>query len=117
MTPSAFRSLSDDDQAEMIAYITEICPSCGNLRSVCSDPERPFYPQRAVCYATAVKEVTVRRLRKLHSQDAAEALHPLDGLGVWASPDDLTPDDDFLNESPLHGFHQEQGSDGQPHQG
>lgn len=80
----------------MIAYVTEICPSCGNLRSVCSDPEQPFYPQRQVCYATAVKQVTVRKLQKRHKQEPGEQLHPLDGVGVWASPHDLTPDDDFV---------------------
>lgn len=81
----------------MIAHTVEVCPSCGNLRSVCSDPDLALYPQKSVCYPTAVKELTLRRLRKRHSDDmGTEELHPLDGLAVWVSHDDLTPDDDFV---------------------
>lgn len=80
----------------MIAYVTDICTSCGNLRSVCSDPNVPLYPQRAVCYATAVKELTVRRLRKKYPKDPGDELHDLDGVGVWVSPHDLSPEDDFV---------------------
>lgn len=80
----------------MIAYVTEICPSCGNLRAVCSDPNVPLYPQRRMCYATAVRDLTVRRLQKKHKAEPGEELHPLDGLSVWVSPEDLTPDDDFV---------------------
>ena len=97
LTPPAFRALSDDDQAEMIAYVVDICPSCGNLKSVCSDPDRPFYPQRSMCYATAVRELTSRRLRAKHKgEPGTQDLHPLDGMGLWASPEDHTPDDDFV---------------------
>lgn len=81
----------------MIAYVIEVCPECGNLRSVCSDPERSFYPQRRMCYAAAVQQLTLRRLRAKHKGEPSLAeLHPLDGMGVYVSPDDLTPDDDFV---------------------
>lgn len=95
MTPGQFRALSEDEQAEILAFEQELCPACGNLRSVCSDPERAFYPQRSMCYASAVKEVVLRRLRKRHDGEPGTELHPLDGMGVWVSPDDLTPEDDF----------------------
>jgi hypothetical protein len=81
----------------MIAYLTEVCPDCGNLRSVCSDPERAFYPQRRMCYASAVRDLTARRLHEKHGHpDGVADLHPLDGMGLYVSPDDLTPDDDFV---------------------
>jgi hypothetical protein len=89
--------LPEDDQAEMIAYVTEICKTCGNLRSVCSDPDLALYPQRSMCYSSAARELTVRRLREKHKAEPGTAeLHPLDGLSVWMSPEDLTPDDDFV---------------------
>lgn len=97
MTPSSFRALDEADQAEMIAYVTEVCPSCGNLRSVCSNPEQAFYPQRRMCYSTAVQELTGRRLRARHKKEPGiDDLHPLDGLAVWVATEDLTPDDDFI---------------------
>lgn len=80
----------------MISYLTEICPSCGNPRSVCSDPNVPLYPQRSVCYVTAIKELAARQLRKKYPKEPGPELHPLDGISIWASPHDLTPDDDFL---------------------
>ena len=81
----------------MIAYVTEVCPDCGNLRSVCSDPNTPMYPQRRMCYASAVQQLTLRRLRAKHKAEPGLVdLHPLDGMGVYVSPDDLSPDDDFV---------------------
>lgn len=100
MSPSAFRALPESDQDEMIAYVTEICRDCGNLKSVCSDPERPFYPQRRMCYATATREVTARRLVDKYGHPEGVEVHPTDGMGIWASPEDLTPDDDFLGDRP-----------------
>ena len=40
LTPGEFRALPDDEQDEMTFYVTELCPDCGNLRSVCSDRTR-----------------------------------------------------------------------------
>lgn len=81
----------------MTAYVTEVCPDCGNLRSVCSDPNVPLYPQRRMCYATAVRDLTVRRVRARHKgEPGTEELHALDGMSVWVSTADLTPTDDFV---------------------
>lgn len=96
MTPAVFRDLSDDERDELVAHHVAVCPSCGNLRSVCGDPETAWYPQRAVCYATAAREVTLRRLRAKHDGTPGADLHPLDGMAVWVSEHDLTPDDDFV---------------------
>ena len=99
MTPSAFRALPDSDQDEMVAYVRDICPACGNLRSICSDEERSWFPQRSMCYATAARELTERRVAKRYGhpdEKATSGLHPVDGMNVWAAADDLTPDDNFV---------------------
>lgn len=78
------------------------CPQCGNLRAICSDPDgvhgEGFYPQRDVCWVTAAQDVATRRFRKLHEKAKPDAggFLPTDGSLVWASPENLTPDDDFL---------------------
>lgn len=84
----------------MLAEDELVCPRCGNLRSVCSDPEIGLYPQREMCYVTAAEEQTWRRLREKYKDKGPEKTplrpHPLDGMTVWMSQSDLTPDDDFV---------------------
>lgn len=80
----------------MTAYVRDICPHCGNLRSVCSDPERAIYPQRSMCYVSAVTGLTWRRVHKKHGEPGVEKLHPTDGMTVWASVENLSPEDDFV---------------------
>lgn len=74
-----------------------VCPSCGNLRTVCTDPEVAWYPQRTVCYATAARDVTVRKLAKRYEKSPpGTEMHATDGVSVWVSTEDLTPEDDFV---------------------
>jgi hypothetical protein len=82
----------------MTAYVTEICPHCGNLRSVCSDPNMAWYPQRAVCYVSASLEITRRRVTAKygHPEPKATEPHQTDGLNWWMAQHDLTPDDHFI---------------------
>lgn len=81
----------------MTAYVRDICPSCGNLRSICSDPDRPVYPQRTMCYVTAVRDLSIRRIQKKYTEEPSDTgLHPTDGMSIWASSEDLTPDDHFI---------------------
>jgi len=51
-----------------------------------------------MCYADGARELTRRRLRKKHEKNepGTETMHPLDGMTVWMSDLDLTPDDDFI---------------------
>jgi hypothetical protein len=81
----------------MIAYLTELCPDCGNLRSVCSDPDGLWYPQRRMCYATADREVLKRRVEQKHGHPGEKDTqrHPTDGMALWVAAEDLSPDDDF----------------------
>lgn len=80
----------------MLEYVREVCGQCGNLRSVCSDPTLPVYPQRTMCYITAVKEKTLRQVDAKYGEAKGNALHPTDGMTVWASHEDLSPDDHFV---------------------
>lgn len=75
----------------MLAEDELVCPQCGNLRSVCSTVEG-WYPQRSMCYASGAQEATMRKLRERHKD------HPeqMDGMTVWMSEADLTPDDNFV---------------------
>lgn len=93
-----FRALPEAEQDKMTAYVTELCPNCGNLRSVCSDPTVSWYPQRSVCYASAVRDVAWRKVHKKHPgpEPKSGELHETDGMVVWASQHDLTPDDHFI---------------------
>jgi hypothetical protein len=95
-----FRALPDAEQDEMTDFVTEVCRDCGNLRSVCSDPTLPWYPQRSYCYATAARDQIWRRTRKAYKHPDADAAEPhvTDGLTWGMSRHDLTPDDDFFNE-------------------
>jgi len=81
----------------MIAEDELVCPSCGSLKSVCSDPEQGWYPQRDFCSNAATYEATMRKLRHKHKDnEAGPSPHPLDGVTVWMSTQDLTPDDTFV---------------------
>lgn len=87
----------------MTDYVTLVCERCGNLRSVCSDPEVPWYPQRAVCYATAAAEQTWRRTHQMFESPKHDdpTPHVMDGSDWWASTHDLTPEDNFFGQAAL----------------
>jgi hypothetical protein len=56
------------------------------------------YPQRTVCWVTAAREVAERRWERRTEgakPDSAGYL-PGDGMRIWMSREDLSPDDDFL---------------------
>jgi hypothetical protein len=39
LTPPQWRELPEDDRDEMLEEHAAYCPSCGQLRSICSDPD------------------------------------------------------------------------------
>jgi len=80
----------------MLAEDELVCPSCGELRSVCSDPDVPNYPQRSMCYISAAEAVTWRRVREKHKDRKPTDPSPIDGMSIWMARDDLTPDDNFV---------------------
>ena len=88
-----------------------ICPNCGNLREECADPDRLWYPQRHICYASKVRDMADRAYGEKHkdkpfhngrekgwakSHSVKTPFHFRDGVRVWVSLHDLTPDDSFL---------------------
>ena len=79
-------------------YREAVCPHCGNLRAICSDPDTEFYPQRDVCYASASQAWALRKWHSKHEDPKPDAsgFLPTDGTTIWVSTADLTPDDDFL---------------------
>lgn len=81
--------------------------------SECGDPEADWFPQRAVCYPTMQLEAIRRRYDQLHqdkpyhdgtfswwTEEPSDAtpFHYLDGVHLWVSREDLTPDDNFLDQ-------------------
>lgn len=82
----------------LVGYMRAICPSCGLPRSICSDPDREFYVERTMCYATAAHELIVRRLQRKYkdSPPTPDRRHAMDGMSLWASLDNLSPDDNFV---------------------
>ena len=78
----------------MVAEYELVCPSCGNLRSECSDPSIDWHPHTSVCYATATREWGIRKLQEKHKnvEPSSNALHPLDGVSVYVAT--VPPEDD-----------------------
>lgn len=77
-----------------MAHDEMVCPSCGNLRSECSDPDVDWHPHTSVCWASATQAWGVRRLQDKHKDvdPSPFALHPLDGVSVGVAT--VPPEDD-----------------------
>lgn len=105
--------MSDEDREWWIArweIQQEKCPRCGNPRSMCSDPEREWFPQRVTCYAERARLAGEALFAKAHEKapytddagswakerSAEHPYHFADGVTIWAADTDLDPDDDFL---------------------
>jgi len=87
-----------DGWYNLLEYEDAVCPRCGNLRAVCSDPDTDWFPQLSRCWASASVDVVSRKWHRKHeksSPDSAGYL-PTDGGMPWVSTEDLTPDDDFV---------------------
>lgn len=99
----------------MLAADALVCPRCGNLTSVCSDPDVDWHPQETVCWASATRDWGLRRLQAQHKDfdyDATDErgellMSPLDGMAVWVSDVDL----DALRAAGDTGDEQEKPAD------
>lgn len=87
-----------DDWQALLEYEDALCPVCKRLRIICEDPEQAWYPQRHTCWATAATDAVSRRWKEKHkdAKPDSNGVLPTDGVHIWVSEDDLTPDDDFL---------------------
>jgi hypothetical protein len=97
-TEPEFDTIERQGWEQLDEYRGALCRSCGNLKSVCSDPTTPWYPQRTVCWSKATTENISRRWTKKHEKAKPDALGflPTDGTSLWVSTHDLTSDDHFL---------------------
>lgn len=89
------------------------CPDCGNPVEGCSDPERPWFPWRRVCYATMEREAADAMYAALHedvpfhdgtftswAKDRSHK-HPYrfsEGVTIGVASTDLAPHDLFTTE-------------------
>lgn len=94
----------------------EECPHCGRTRAGCSDPEKVWYPQRNICRATMQAAAAQWLYDELHNEKSGQRFHdgtfelwsaeqsrafPFahdDGVTIWVSSVDLSPDETWLSE-------------------
>lgn len=65
-----------------------MCTRCGNLRSVCSDPNLDWHAHTSTCWPSATVDWTLRRMRDRDSRATHvgdHALRETDGVTVFAS--------------------------------
>lgn len=87
------------------------CTDCGNLLTECSNPETDWYPVRIVDYAEMARLAADRAYDDLYEGQFHDGTFKVwtrertahtpfghrDGVRIVVSPNDLTPDEDFLN--------------------
>ena len=96
----------------------ERCRFHGGPYGECPDAEKPWYPQMAICYPTMQLDAAKRRYEEIHKAlpyhdgsfkrwaekpSLGFPFHHSDGVTIWMSREDLTPDDDFLAQAPSPG--------------
>lgn len=89
----------------------EICDRCGNLLKDCSDPDVDWYPQMTVDYAEMAREAASAFYEAKHKDAPYHSgtreewsktrsrrfpFHFRDGVRIWVSKYDLTPDADWI---------------------
>lgn len=120
LTSEQFYALPQDERSWWIErhhLEQERHAGCGHSHDVCADPNIPWYPQRAICYATREKEAALAKYQALHAEDTGhvwhngtetswskvrDAGHPYRfdmGVTVWVATRDVNPDDKFLTDS------------------
>ena len=70
-----------------------LCPQCGNLQAICSDPESVWNPQITTCYSTLAVQMHNRRWHRKYEniKPDRDGWLPTDGAAVWVHPE-LPPD-------------------------
>lgn len=115
MSRLEFWALPSWEQADHVAdweFERDRCPQCKRPGGECTDPDIDWFPQRDVCYpsmalaAVNAKYDELHEKRKFHNgtfeswsekRSDSHPFHYRDGVGLWVSRVDLTPDDDFLS--------------------
>jgi hypothetical protein len=96
------------------------CGLCGRPVDECSDPDVDRYPQRSVCYESMALAEANRQYDEAHNglfhdgtfttwapkQTPFTPYSPRDGVSLWLSSVDHSPDEDFLTR-PAVGSYEE----------
>lgn len=90
---------NDEERELQDAYDELVCAWCGNLREECEKPTTAYYPQRYYCAAMAQQQVVERRMQLGHDRPEWKP-HPLDGVRVFVTPEDLQMGGDFIPKRP-----------------
>jgi hypothetical protein len=112
LTTDAFYALPELEQAVQAELYEkdQHRHSCGNDYEVCGDPEKDWFPQRAVCYAQMEQAAADWRYDEEYGgrfhdgtfkkwSDTRSAETPFghrDGVTIYVAETDLFPDDDWL---------------------
>ena len=82
-----WEELPEERRELLLAYDAEVCPNCGNLRSVCSDPSIDWHPHTSTCWAGATRDWGVRRFQEKHKDEPFEPtkIHSTEGVSIWVS--------------------------------
>lgn len=133
MTLAAFDRLPSDERDYWVAdwYLTRLeCSQHGGPLSECSDPEKAWFPQRRVCRATMEADAARAFYDKRHERakyhdgtfpadlkawsSERTREHPYrydEGVTIYAAPEDLNPDDDFLAAAATRSDDEPEGGD------
>ena len=92
------------------------CRECGGPIATCGHAERLWFPQRTVCYATMARAAAQRDYDALaetyggwhdgtfenwaKERDEAHPFAHDDGVTIWVSEHDLTPEANWLSRAP-----------------
>lgn len=91
-----------------------MCPKHGGPFAECEDPEIDWFPQRVVCYPAMQSAAVNAMYDDLHEKrpyhdglfkvfgekrSAMTPFHVREGVSIFVSREDYSPDDDFLGQS------------------
>lgn len=114
MSREAFYNLDEVEQDDWIArweIERDTCQRCGSKRDECENPEHEWYPQKHVDFAEMSQKAAQWMWESKHEKEPYHdgsftnwakdrssqfPFHRDDGVTIWVSRLDLTPDDDFI---------------------
>lgn len=108
-----------DSWYALAEFEAAICPECGNFIAVCSTPDGAgdgLYITQRVCYVTAVRKATERRVDQMHgkAKPGADGALLTDGVLIGISLTDDDSDDVLGLAAPDLPMQQTPGDENQP---
>jgi len=74
-----------------------VCPSCGNLRSECSDPNIDWHPRSTVCWNTATQGWAWGQIHERYKNHPKDVLNPVPGAMLWLAQSEPPEGEDFTD--------------------